>query len=461
MSTGREIDVPPGDALHDALSAGELVQALSRFDFSPAAGAESPATDAGLAARLPLLLRWLSLARPLATPPSSPAAPQDCVGARDAAAPPDTDALVPLLEVVAAAHPDAENVEVLVSALARWRVKRVPPLSRTKTGKDGVVWDTSNLDVILEGLAAPSAAANSSLKRQKKQHHHDGGKRQKLDATDARKVGAEGTGDDEITDLCDESDVVNAGERDAEPGAMSGDEGTALSSVFATVTNDSHDAALRRALQELTVLVKSSLCEAGDDSHDGEAEEACPSSARRPGLNASSSSLAEADEASASLSGGWSRPSVLVPALMQYAPILRHEHVAVRLAHCAPVAARRIFQPRPTPVLVPSQEALCRTAAPRAPTLVARLAANCPPAAAALLRGCLAAYRAAEDFRSASHAEVDQKQAGEEERNSKLPDAGDIARTAVASVERLAALSRREALRVVRVLQERGGKSPM
>lgn len=105
--------------------------------------------------------------------------------------------------------------------------------------------------------------------------------------------------------------------------------------------------------------------------------------------------------------GGADLPAT-VSALMHFAPVLRHEHLA---------------------------NALCRSAVPRGPEIVASLAANCPPASPCLLRGCVDAHLAAASSASSSVS----PDGGNEV--ILAPADGAALRSAEASIRRLAALS--------------------
>uniref|UniRef100_A0A7S4M5P6 Uncharacterized protein n=1 Tax=Odontella aurita TaxID=265563 RepID=A0A7S4M5P6_9STRA len=121
------------------------------------------------------------------------------------------------------------------------------------------------------------------------------------------------------------------------------------------------------------------------------------------------------DGQSAAPMGGADLPAT-VSAIMHYAPVLRHEHLA---------------------------NALCRSAVPCGPDIVASLAANCPPAVPPLLRGCIDAHLAAS---SASTLSLSTSGAAPADR-AVLSSAG-------TSIRRIAALSPSEAWRAVAGLRD-------
>ena len=234
-SSSSDMTTPPSPSastrLHDLLSLGEIESALS------SASKNDDGTELeqlALSTRLPLLLTWLSVAQPLMTTSSSyhtptasaSASADNALGNNTSSTPtptptkskttlpPDVNAIVPLLEEVAAAHPDAENVEVLVSSssalslapsifckdaigklalapLSRMKQIQIDGITTTSTslsssssvsgaGKVSITrWDTSKLDDVLQRLALPkttnyylSAAENitNSRKRQPEQN---------------------------------------------------------------------------------------------------------------------------------------------------------------------------------------------------------------------------------------------------------------------------------------------------
>ncbi|KAL7540740.1 hypothetical protein ACHAXR_010344 [Thalassiosira sp. AJA248-18] len=455
----------PSQTLHDLLSSGEIESALSSLSkFTP--GGEglpsSSTTDNGLGIRLPLLLRLLCRASAAISPPSLDEISSSHKSSGSTL--PDINAIVPLLEDVAAAHPDAENVEVLVSALApsicKDAIGKLAPLSRMKVmnnlfslehhtmgassraDNNCAVWNTKNLDIALQRLANPTSATQqqNSRKRQNDQQEPGEGKRQKLDNnTDPllEKMMM-------VIDILEQDD--GSDEQDDVHVKHQNEEVDSPSTFFAQASSDSHESAVRRVLQELISLVKSSLrtqnngisSSSGDDggvevrvTDEGRASSLQASSGfLTPGLTLKSDSLfAETDEVSSFIGGGWSRLSVMIPVLMQHAPILRYEHVA---------------------------NALCRAAVPQAPALIKVMAANSSGTATqSLLRGCVTAYQLAVKF-ECSVLDNAAKSHGEEVdmHVSNSSEIKDIIRTTVESAKCLASLSRREALTVIRILKD-------
>ena len=287
---------PPSQLLHDLLSVGEIEAALlsssqlippseedeKLLSLTGAAPLKGQRGD-GLDIRLPLLLRWLSVAHP---------GTSNVARVRER------------LEDVAAAHPDAENVEAMVS-IKYDVIGKLSSLSRRTQGKC-ISWNTKNLDLALHKLEN-ATSSDYSRKRQTEQLEHESGarKRQK-------------THYDNVSEQQDTVKVLG--------------EPPAVSSIFAqsssVASDDSHE--LSRVLQELVALVKSSLqtdCNMGGRTRSGDDGGAAAGAnegwSGRLSLK-SDSLFAEPEDMS-----GFSRLSLMIPILMQNAPLLRHEHVAV------------------------------------------------------------------------------------------------------------------------------------
>ena len=355
----------PSHQLHDLLSLGEIESALSSSTNSQSDTDEKSSSgtqlsnDASLGLRLPLLLRWLSVAQPLADISPNLDAPKE--NKNSSKARPDPDVIVPLLEDVAASHPDAENVEVLVSALApsvcRDTIAKLPLLTRNVVERlSHNSWNIINLDAALERLSNQSQ--HQSSKRQLDQDQSRAGKRQKIHLSDAynNKDGIEAASSDDDEDKDVESSTKSYHRQNSETQEDISNFFTRASSA----ANDSHESAMRKALHELVGLVASSLRthsnSVNNADNDGGGEESgngrenrdgdeTPSSSGKtnlflketgfltPGITVKSDSLfAETNATSASIGGGWSGLTVMVPALMHHAPMLRHEHVAVSFA---------------------------------------------------------------------------------------------------------------------------------
>ncbi len=380
---GKTIDVDPSETnaneqpshrLHDLLSLGQVELALST-------STGVPFDDPSLGIRLPLLLRWLSTAQPLASisSPFDPSSGQHQVeNSKVEELRPDPDRIVPLLEDVAVSHHDAENVEVLVSALApsvcRDSVGKLPLLTRHRNGfasprggcgKNYDSWDTTSLEKALERLANPNLQQFGNKRKliEDRDSTPRGKKRQKSELIEENDL------DDDISaDEMQDFDMNPKTGRKKTNSETPRDE-TDLANFFArasSAANDSHESAMKKTLQELLDLVLSSLIPhdgeiAGNDleNNDGDGggkdggvgtgnennqdgEQMAASSTGKlsrffaetgflsPGIPVKSDSLFAESRAIASSSGvGWSKLSVMVPALMHHAPIIRHEHAAV------------------------------------------------------------------------------------------------------------------------------------
>jgi len=539
LDHGHDNDASPSQTLHDLLSLGEIEPALSSYKFPPPENGESSTQAAaaaadctvsakdkvgdGLGVRLPLLLRWLSVAQPLAADASSSSDQRSSDRPSESAASssssglglslPDPNTIVPLLEDVAAAHPDAENVEVLVSSLApsicKEAVGKLSPLSRNtkegllfrrgqimiNTGKSDLAaddyfctatWNTKNLDVALQRLANPAnAPANQSRKRQKERTGSEGRKKQKVESKEdpllqrmKMVIDLLKQDDDDDDDDDDAADNGHAEEKDE----------AALSSFFAqasSAANDTHESIMRRVLQDLLTLVKSSLRTTDDKHNDGSGGGAVEGGVDEGGVTSPSESnpflqetgfstprlalksdslFAETNDVSSSFGGGWSRLSVMIPILMQHAPILRYEHVAVSFAfypflfddYCWHLRQYGVWSNLLLISSLDLQNAICRAAVPQAPTLIKVMAANSGSAATqSLLRGCVTAYQLAVKYEChlLRNPATDHGEEGDvQTRNSS--EARDIIRAAVESAQCLASLSRREALNIIRILKE-------
>ena len=426
---------PRLDQLHDLISLGEIESALS------ASSAESDA-DTGLGIRLPLLLRWLTAAQPLAT--ISPSQKLENSSGSN---------IVEGLEDVAAAHHNAENIEVLVSSLAPAICKEVvgkrPPISRKKPDSaflyrqsvvqqdqaDCDVWDTNVLDKALHRL---SKQEQPKRKREGDQSTvSDNNKKQKSASNDEYLEKMKSVIDVLEQDLNNDDEDIGVEQEEekkssvATTSAVNGRDDTFSSFFERASSDDSHISSMRRVLHELIFLVKTSL---NSNTHDDVVaasttdEDGHGDSTQMRGANKSpwistkpDSLLAETDTIT---SGGFGLP-VMISALMHYAPILRYRHVS---------------------------SALCRASVPQSSTLIMHMAANCPAASSCLLRGCIDAYTLGRKYQSL----LQYSSLGEEEDMDEK--AVNIIHTSVASVKALASLSCREACNVVRVLRECGNQ---
>ena len=87
------------------------------------------------------------------------------------------------------------------------------------------------------------------------------------------------------------------------------------------------------------------------------------------------------------------------------------------------------------------------------------MAANCPAASQCLLRGCIDAHKLAKNYKSmaSNDAAAPAEDAEADQQASDPSHAAAIVRVSKASARRIASLSRREALAVVRVIAGEGG----
>ncbi len=432
---------PRSNQLHDLISIGEIQSALST---SISSSIESGG-DTSLGVRLPLLLRWLTAVQPLVT--SSPSSKLEETSGSHIVA--NANSVAPLLEDVAAAHHDAENIEVLVSSLApaicKEVVGKLPPISRKKSDNaflsrqklvqqgqaDCDAWDTNVLDKALDRLLK-----QEQHKRKRESEAVLDSKKQKSTSNDEYLEKMKTVIDVLEQDLKNDDEYMGVEQEETKNGvethgATNGREDT-LSSFFERAPDDSHTSSLRRVLHELILLVKSSLNTneeegaASNTDEDGhkDSTQMRGSASKSPWISTKPDSiLAETDTIiSSSGVGGFGLP-VLISALMHHAPILRYRHVA-----CA----------------------LCRATVPHSPKLIMHMAANCPAASTCLLRGCVDAFIAARKHLSS----LQSSSLGEEEDLDE--QTVNIIHTSVASAKALASLSRREACNVVRVLRESG-----
>ena len=163
--------MPAGSSVgvHALLSLGFIAEALQ---LSSGGGRSTGTCGSGRrltdeeARRLPLLLRLLASARPLTSAENDTAASE-------------ADTVVPLLERVAASHPQAELIELLLgnsgSGPSAGLIGRIPPLSRRALstasvadggGSDRMLsreWDTSHLRAALAGKEVDLSGDNSEV----------------------------------------------------------------------------------------------------------------------------------------------------------------------------------------------------------------------------------------------------------------------------------------------------------
>ena len=340
--TNKDDDAPtptsqkiPNLNLHDLLSQGDIESALT--SFSPSSIKSNGIKKGGdeISIRLPLLLRVLSVTQPL-------------MGAIDTnlTLQPDPNKIAPLLEDVAASYPDAENIEVLVSTIGPSLCKRafdgLKPLKEHKSDDDDADTDASlttwNVDSLDKAL---SRLTNNTTTTTGKRVVEDGGSGSSKAGKRQKRVILEDDDEEEEEEDDEDGDIII---QDAKPPNYDEAVGQ-LASLSTFTTTESHGMALSKVLQELISLVKLSLRTVEQQNDDNEdagvtTDEGGRSSSFyqetalvNPKISLKSESLfaEDANDVSSSLGGSWNSLIVLIPILMQNAPILKHEHVAVSL----------------------------------------------------------------------------------------------------------------------------------
>ena len=306
-------DTPSTLNLHYLLSKGDVEAALTKYT-ALASDDKGRNNNDELGIRLPLLLRLLSVAQPLANTVQN----NDISELSSTTQSPNPNVIVPLLENIAASYPDAENIEVLVSSIApsvcKLAFEGLTPLTKSEHK-----WNIDSLNIALARLADPIYIKHS--KRKQPADSNDGSeKRQKLNKT--RVIEED---DDDDMDMMQDNDRTKPQNEE----------------VPVSSATDTYNTAMCKVLHELISLVKSSLPtkQNGNITEDGVADESRQLSSNpffqetgfvTPGIALKSDSLfSESEDVSSSLGGGWSNLSVVIPTLMQNASILNHEHVAV------------------------------------------------------------------------------------------------------------------------------------
>jgi len=301
--------------LHDLLSKGDVEAALTTNKAS-ATDYKVRDNNDEFGIRLPLLLRLLSVAQPLANTVQNNDIQSDELSSSTTQSP-NPNVIVPLLENIAASYPDAENIEVLVSSIApsvcKLAFEGLTPLTKSED-----TWNIDSLNIALSRLADPIYVKHS---KRKQPADNNGGneKRQKLNKT--RVIEED---DDDDMDMMQNNDRTKPQNEE----------------LPVSSATDTYNTAMCKVLHELISLVKSSLpTKQNDSNEDGVTDESRQLSSNpffqetgfvTPGLSLKSDSLfSESDDVSSSLGGGWSNLSVVIPTLMQNASILNHEHVAV------------------------------------------------------------------------------------------------------------------------------------
>ena len=288
-------------SLHDCLSLGEIELGLAADKITPTAEEMH---------RLPILLRLLSSSRPLSRCP--PLVQEEHASVRDGEGDELIDRAVRCLEDRAALYSPAEDVEVvschLVPHLCR-KISRLRPLK-----KDPQTGLYQNPEMLLQHVPSSQLVglSSSSSKRFKAS-----------DGTAVLLV-------QEEDDLHAQSEYDMSDEDDE--GKPLGEDSNSRKRRRSTLTSnhaseDSQEATVSRILAELTSLVVQSL-QAPRIEDDGD------SSAVDQSLSIDDSILAESPcnavtvEAGGAMVG--SDLGATVVSLMHHAPVLRHQHVAVR-----------------------------------------------------------------------------------------------------------------------------------
>jgi len=303
---------------HDLLSKGDVEAALTKYTASATDDKGRDSNDE-LGIRLPLLLRLLSVAQPLANTVQNNET-SDALSSTTQS--PNPNVIVPLLENIAASYPDAENIEVLVSSIApsvcKLAFEGLTPLTKSEDK-----WNIDSLNIALSRLTDPIYIKHS---KRKQPADNNGGneKRQKLNKT--RVIEED---DDDNMDMIQDDRMKPQNEE-----------------LPVSSATDTYNTAMCKVLHELISLVKSSLPtkQIGNSTEDGVADESRQLLSNpfyqetgfvTPGLSLKSDSLfSESDYVSSSLGGGWSNLSIVIPTLMQNASILQHEQVAVSSLLC-------------------------------------------------------------------------------------------------------------------------------
>ena len=431
---------PHSEQLHDLISIGEIESALST-SISSTTGSDN---DTSLGIRLPLLLRWLTSVQPLATASPQPNLDKKSTQLRN------LDSVSCLLEDVAAAHHNAENIEVLVSTLAPTVCKEVVgklhSISRKKprnaflhrqslAQKDQADYCEWDIDVLDKALHRMSEQDQRKRKRGD-QAAATVNKKQKPASGDQylekmKKV-IDVLEHDINENYDEEMDVEQEEERKSVDSELNGVDGALPS--FLDKPDDSHLPMIRCVLHELFTLVKKSINAKEDDTTNsnntvegGQQKDSTQlrGSNKSPWISTKPDSiLSQTDTITTSSGNGGFGLPILITALMHHAPILRYRHVA---------------------------NALCRACIPQTPKLIMHMAANCPTAFASLLRGCIDAFLLGRKYISSMKI----LSLGEEEEDIN-EKAVNIVHISIEAARALASLSRRETYNTIQVLRECG-----
>ena len=316
--------------LHDLFSTAQLESALSSFNRT------STKEDKSFSIRLPFLLRCLASLQS-----RSDIAPflndYELQTTRL-----NVNLVSRLLEDVAVSHPGAENIELLLAIAPLIcgntigkihhvsRCKHNAPLYTALAGCDDSgnfsIRDTKGLSAALQRL---STLGDVGLNKRSIHEEHLSGKRQKID------------NDDSSYDSDDMEILPPTQSTDKKEDTMES-RNTCTIHPASFAANDTYESAMRRTLQELIFLVKSSLdtktstnCDIQNQCDEENVVSIQSSFYKETGVMApvlsikSESLFAEINPTSSSFGGSLSSLCAMVITLMHHAPILRHEHVAV------------------------------------------------------------------------------------------------------------------------------------
>ena len=321
------VDPLPTLLLHDCVSLGEIELGL---DKENRAGEEIQC--------LPLLLRLLSLTRPLSTveilntikyEKSNPTSPSG--GDNESGGEPLVNGLVARLEHVAATHSMAEGVDVVTCHLApsmSRKLSKLPPLSKKPDG----TWDTA----ALSSVARNPIPSSRGIKRRRLSAESASNQLQTQQSDD----GIEGSSEDDDEPSMVVEDQVEASSSNKKRRIYSiGGKRDSFGPGDGMAAEDSQEATFTKTLSELTSLVVSSLeaLPAQDTTANVEEAQQSEQPQTRVGqfsLTIDDSILAEAGAGSDEGVGGAMARSDLgstVASIMHHSPVLRSRHVAVRM----------------------------------------------------------------------------------------------------------------------------------
>ena len=330
MVSSDYITQPSSRSLHDCLSLGEVEQGLRMTTGQDLVLEEIE--------RLPMLLRLLSTMRNLVVPHSPILGDDENSKNNSSHEDNDTDPLVyqtvEQLEHVAAIHSVAEVVDVVTCYLTPTmtsRLSRVPPLKRRPDG----TYDTTEL----QAVASNPYGSTTSKKERKRRKKGDPGMEAPPDEND----GDSSVGQEDGSEGDDEEDM-SQNESMASRKRKRNDARRRTSMELAL--EDSQEATLVKTLSELITLVVASLDpiapqndyhpydDQGKDAVNNNEEGHVQSSGNVKGrlvLTIDDSILAESDRDGTVGSIEFSDVGSTLASILHHAPVLKSQHVAVRL----------------------------------------------------------------------------------------------------------------------------------